>query len=323
MSTRQQLLQQLADGRFHSGTELGQSLGISRAAINKAVNSLKSMGLELHSVSGKGYRWPQASDLLDRDRLAQEMIGLDPALTLHLHEEVDSTSAWLMEHAGSGPIHGHVCLAEVQSAGRGRRGREWQATPFSNLTLSMAWSFPDGPASISGLSLAAGVAVLRALSGLGLTGLGLKWPNDILHESHKVAGLLLDVRGESDGPTLVVLGLGLNVAMNPLQVAKIDQPWTDLVSITDSPLSRNRLAVAVIRELHKMFVAFGQTGLEGFRQEWLQGHVFHDQPVRLVNQEQEIHGRVTGIDDTGALQLVTPSGEELTVHSGEVSLRAG
>lgn len=323
MSTRHHLLNLLSDGAFHSGTALGERLGISRAAVNKAVQSLVRNGFDIHRISGRGYRLSEPflplSDSAIRAQLAEHGI----TSRVEVLEEVDSTSQYLLGKTGPDETNGRVCISESQSAGRGRRGRGWVATPYRNLVLSIAWRFEFGPAAIAGLSLAAGVAVLQALEEFDVRDAGLKWPNDILLDGRKLAGLLVDVRGEVAGPSLAVLGLGLNVHLAARDAALIDQPWAMLIERVPAPVDRNRLAVLVIARLVEMFRVFERTGFETFHAEWERRHVFAGKPVHLLTSQKEVAGTVEGIDLQGGLRLRDASGRVQTYYSGEVSLRAG
>jgi len=324
MSTRHLLLSSLSDGQFHSGTELGNQLGISRAAVNKAVQGLIDRGLEIHSVSGKGYRWITPARLLNREAIQanlRKLVAGDIPDILVI-DEIDSTSSYLLERMVKGESACQVCLTEHQTGGRGRRGREWLSNPYQNITMSISWRFEAGPSRLSGLSIAAGVAIVRALKSIGLEGIELKWPNDVLHGGRKLAGVLVDLRGEVDGPTHIVVGVGLNVRLNEEAAETIEQAWTDLVSVSGQPMDRNDIAARLILELHKVLAAYGAQGLSPYLQEWKQWHAFENKKVRILHNESEILGTVCGLDESGALLLDTHS-EVIKIHSGEVSLRAG
>ncbi len=323
MTTRSAVLRLLADGGFHSGTDMGQHLGVTRAAVCKAIRSLTDAGLDIHRVTGRGYRLPQPVRPLDRRAILRHLGAQAREVRdrLTLLEETGSTNRYLLERAHLASFAGAVCLAEAQAAGRGRRGRQWVATPYHNILLSMGWRFPAGPGIVAGLSLAAGVAILRALEDYGVRGAVLKWPNDVLWQEKKLAGLLVDVQGEAAGPSLVVLGVGLNGYIGSHDAARIDQPWTDLHTITGAPVERNRLAALVVRELRDMFQQFADKGLAAFRDEWQRRHLYHGRRVRLLAGEREIVGTVEGIDAHGALLLRDARGNTRAYHSGEISLR--
>ncbi|TAM47334.1 MAG: bifunctional biotin--[acetyl-CoA-carboxylase] ligase/biotin operon repressor BirA [Gammaproteobacteria bacterium] len=323
MTTRSAVLRLLADGGFHSGTDMGQHLGVTRAAVCKAIRSLTDAGLDIHRVTGRGYRLPQPVRPLDRRAILRHLGAQAREVRdrLTLLEETGSTNRYLLERAHLASFAGAVCLAEAQAAGRGRRGRQWVATPYHNILLSMGWRFPAGPGIVAGLSLAAGVAILRALEDYGVRGAVLKWPNDVLWQEKKLAGLLVDVQGEAAGPSLVVLGVGLNGYIGSHDAARIDQPWTDLHTITGAPVERNRLAALVVRELRDMFQQFADKGLAAFRDEWQRRHLYHGRRVRLLAGERGIVGTVEGIDAHGALLLRDARGNTRAYHSGEISLR--
>jgi len=334
MSTRHALLKLLADGAFHSGPVLGERLGVSRAAVNKAIQSLVESGADIHRISGRGYRLGEpfvplaeapirlllAERRLQADDVRNAIGATGAGAPIEIHDEVDSTNQQLLRTPQLSS--GRVCLAEAQSAGRGRRGRGWVATPCHNILMSMSWRFDTGPSGLAGLSLAAGVAVLRALEEFGVRDAGLKWPNDILRGGRKLAGLLIDLRGEASGPSLVVLGLGLNVHLAPHDAALIDQPWISLRDSLPAPVDRNRLAGLLILHLHEMFRGFERAGFEAFRAEWERRHLYAGQPVRLQSGHEDVFGTVAGIDAQGGLRVQLVGGELRTFHSGDVSLRA-
>jgi len=322
-TTRQQILKRLGDTRFHSGTRLGADLGISRAAVCKAVQSLADAGLPVESVPGKGYRLPVALEPLDRRTILKHLGAEADALRdrLTVLEEIDSTSRVLLGQAGETLLPGAVCLAESQPKGRGRRGRHWLTTPYHNLMLSMAWRFAAAPSAMTGLSLAAGLAVLDALEAYGVRGAGLKWPNDILWDGRKLAGLLVDLQGEAGGPSTVVLGLGINGYLDPKTARAIDQPWVDLHTISGHTVARNRLAARVIASLRSVFERFDREGFAPFRAEWERRHVFQGRRVRLLAENETRTATVVGIDAQGALRLRDAHGREQSVFSGDLSLR--
>jgi BirA family transcriptional regulator, biotin operon repressor / biotin---[acetyl-CoA-carboxylase] ligase len=324
MQLRGQLLRHLADGEFHSGEALGSILGVSRMAVWKHLKSLRRLGITFESVRGKGYRLIPACELLAHDRIlsclqppaAARLAGLEILL------ETGSTNTRLRDQALRGAPTGAVCLAEMQTAGRGRHGRHW-ASPFAgNLYLSLLWRSTLGAAALGGLSLAAGIGVLRALQDAGVSGVGLKWPNDLLVRQAKLAGVLIDVIGESNGQCAVIIGVGLNVRMPPSASPSIDQPWTDLHQLLEDSLpSRNRLAASLIGQLFAVLETFEQQGLQPFRAEWEQHDVLAGNRVDLKLPQGPVHGIARGIDAGGALIIETGPGELQRFSSGEASVR--
>ncbi|TPQ29673.1 bifunctional biotin--[acetyl-CoA-carboxylase] ligase/biotin operon repressor BirA [Methylomonas koyamae] len=320
-----QLIGLLGDGRFHSGTELAQSLGISRSAVWKYQQALADAGVDLLAVSGKGYRLNQPLQLLQEGQILEYLTQDASALLrrIEIHDRIQSTNGRLLELARESGESGVVCLAEQQTAGRGRRGRKW-ISPFGhNVYLSILWRFQGGPAVLSGLSLAMGVAVVRALRALGVEEVGLKWPNDIYWRQRKLAGILIEVGGESGGPCHAVMGLGLNVFMPGRDAAEIDQAWVDLHRILADGAHgmRNRLTAELLNHLLPALAAFESRTLAYWLAEWRSYDCMLQRPVCVFLGEQRFSGEAAGIDDQGLLLLRQADGEIRAFASGEVSLR--
>lgn len=322
MITRAGILRLLADGGLHSGADIGRRLGITRAAVSKGVRALSARGLAVEALPGRGYRLETPIVPLDRQRILRLLGSAVGRPRIEICERVDSTNGYLLQRALAVPDPcGMVCIAEVQPRGRGRRGRSWVATPFQNLMMSIAWRLSRGPDAVAGFSVAAGVAVARALEDYGIPAVGLKWPNDVVWRERKLAGLLLDVHGEASGPCTIVLGVGVNCHIAAGDGKRIDQPWVDLRTISGATPDRNRLAALLLRRLQEMFDRFVVSGLAGFADDWIQRHVYQDRPVTVSRDEARFEGTVEGIDASGALRLRTVHGETRLFHSGEVCLR--
>ncbi len=313
----------LADGRFHSGEQLGDALGLSRAGVWKRLRALKAQGLDIHSVRGRGHRLAAPVELLSAEAIRD---ALPPAAraaiaALEIHHEIDSTNSTLLAQARQLPS-GAVCLAECQRQGRGRQGRPWVSPCARNLYLSLLWRFPSGPEALAGLSLATGLVVLDALADCGVRGAGVKWPNDILWREAKLAGVLIELSGESGGAAAVVIGVGINVDMpETLGRARIDQPWTDLRAVLGTPPSRNRLAALVLARLSAMLERFAREGFAPWREAWREQDLLAGRPVAVRNGEALITGIARGVDAGGAL-LVEDDGVVRRCHAGDAQLRA-
>ena len=323
MPLRRRLLNLLSDGEFHSGEALGASLGVSRMAIWKHLKALREMGVDFTVVRGKGYCLPSSLELLDRDRIlaAANPANVAGLAGIEVFLEVDSTNNWLREQALNGAPSGTVCVAEMQLAGRGRRGRSWVSPFAANLYLSLLWRSAIGATALGGLGLVTGITLLRALRSCGIEGAGLKWPNDILVGDAKLAGVLIDVVGESNGPCIVIVGIGVNVCMPPDEATAIDQQWTDLQQLSgDSCLSRNVLAARILDELIPAIETFDAMGLPPFLDEWQQSDVLRGRKVGLTLPNEYITGMACGIDDVGALLVNTSNGRRRFL-SGDVSVR--
>ena len=314
----------LADGEFHSGQDLADSLGVSRTAVWKQLNKLSAAtGLEIESVKGRGYRIPGGIDLLDAEKVRAGLSTSASALltTLVLLDSVDSTNAEAMRRAQAGSVAGLVCTAEQQSAGRGRRGRQWVSPFASNLYLSLAWEFNQGASALEGLSLAVGVALARALEHCGLPPIQLKWPNDILFHREKLGGVLLEMTGDAAGACQVVVGVGLNVSMPGAAAGAIDQAWTDIQTISGGAHpGRNALLAALLNELLPLMAGFESAGFSSWREPWLALDAFAGEPVVLTTGPKQVAGIARGVDERGALLLETVSGTQ-TIYGGEISLR--
>ncbi|MDH3527412.1 MAG: bifunctional biotin--[acetyl-CoA-carboxylase] ligase/biotin operon repressor BirA [Gammaproteobacteria bacterium] len=323
MSMRRQLLSLLSDGNYHSGEALGAALGVSRMAVWKQVRTLREHGMPLEVMRGKGYRLPGSLELLDAEAI---LAGLSPATRARLARldtflEIDSTNTYLRKLALDGAPSGSVCLAEVQHAGRGRCNRPWVSPFAANLYLSLLWRSDAGAAGLGGLSLVIGVALLRSLRAFGIDAAGLKWPNDVLVDGAKLAGILIDVVGESSGPCSVIIGVGVNVAMPDGAASGIDQPWTDLCRLTGrGHFPRNQLAAGLLDCSFSAIAEFEQAGLEPFLDEWRRHDVINGRKIRLQLPNEWIRGRACGVDSGGALLVETDTGRRRFV-SGEVSLR--
>ena len=314
----------LADGEFLSGQDLADSLGVSRTAVWKQLNKLSAVtGLEIESVKGRGYRIPGGIDLLDADKVRAALSAPASGLltTLVVLDSVDSTNAEAMRRAQSGSVAGLVCTAEQQTAGRGRRGRQWVSPFAGNLYLSLAWEFEQGAAALEGLSLAVGVAIARALEYCALPTIQLKWPNDILYDGAKLGGVLLEMTGDAAGECQVVVGVGLNVSMSAAAAGTIDQAWTDIQTISEGMHpGRNALLAALLNELLPLMAGFESRGFSSWRDPWLALDAFAGEPVILTTGPKQMAGIARGVDERGALLLETVSGTQ-SIYGGEISLR--
>ncbi len=317
----QTLLSLLADGQFHSGDELGQLLGVSRTAVWKQLKKVEELGLPLSSIKGRGYCIEGGLDLLSREEILQSLSddAKSHVAELDVRHVVSSTSDEAMSKAVAGN-KGYVCTTEQQSSGRGRRGRSWISPYAGNLYFSVVWEFVGGAAALEGLSLAVGVSMVDALTKSGVEGLQLKWPNDVLHQDKKLAGVLLEMTGDAAGPCQVVIGIGLNVYMNQEKAQSITQPWTDLSSITSQPLCRSQLQAVLLNELMPMLVGFESEGFAAYRDRWMNLDAFSGQEVCVKLGTDRIFGAAVGVDETGAIVINTPKGRRV-FSGGEVSLR--
>lgn len=313
------LLQALSDGEFHSGSELGEILGVSRTAVWKSLQKLETLGLVVETIKGKGYRLSHPLDLLDASRILSALPDITQTqLALRVLQSTASTnsdaSAWLVESR----LHPYcVVLAEQQTAGRGRHGRTWVSPFAQNLYLSLAYELKGGVEALSGLSLVVGIALIRTLKVLGVDDVALKWPNDVWLQGRKLAGVLVELQGEATSGWRVVIGIGLNVHMREAEGAMIDQPWISLD--TTKVVSRNELAARLIETLLLVLHEFACKGFAAFVAEWAAVDALAGKHIQLDGGR--VAGVAMGIDATGALLLQQESGGLLVVNAGEVSVR--
>jgi BirA family biotin operon repressor/biotin-[acetyl-CoA-carboxylase] ligase len=314
------VLRRLADGGFHSGEAMARTLGVSRGSVWNALRAAEESGVRIYRVRGRGYCLAQPLDWLDADRVRQAM-GEEAArvLELEIADRADSTSTVLLERGAA--RHGSVLAAELQSAGRGRRGRPWHSGLGEGLTFSLLWRFSEGPASLAGLSLAVGVALARACDALGVRGVALKWPNDVVHGTGKLAGTLIEIQGEMQGPSAVVVGVGMNVRLTPQSRGKIAQPVTDLAALLPRVPERSRVLGVVLEHLARVLAAFEAGGFASLRTEWTARHACQDRRVDvLLPGGERLGGIARGVEADGSLLLQTPSGMR-RLFGGEISLR--
>ena len=315
------ILNNLSDGHFHSGEMIGEALSISRAAVWKHIKYLESLGCEVISISRQGYKLKYPIELLDANKIKA---SLNPQIQqlmqgVSIFDSIDSTNdhayRLLLEPNHSEQVF--AILAEQQTQGRGRRGRHWESPFGSNIYLSLHWPFDCAPTDLDGLSLVAGLAVRRALEDTGTANIQVKWPNDILHQQRKLAGILVDLFGEANTSTHVIIGMGINVTIPGNHVG---QATTSLQALNNQRAERNQLAASLINNLAHYLLRFRQTGLSAFEQEWLRHDAFYQQPIRILGPHGQIVGTHAGIDADGHLLLDTEQGRQ-AFGVGDVSLR--
>ncbi|KXU38686.1 biotin--protein ligase [Ventosimonas gracilis] len=312
------LLRLLQDGHFHSGAALGEALGISRSAVWKQLQRAEvECGLTLHRVRGKGYRLAQPLSLLDKPRLQSACEAL--AWDFHLLHETDSTNARAMRLLEAGNPAPCLLLAESQSAGRGRRGRHWVSPFAENLYYSLALRLDGAAQPIEALSLTAGLALLKTLHETGLTRAGLKWPNDVLVDDRKIAGILLELSGDPSAVCHLVIGIGINVNRR-VEAVGIDQPWTSLFLELGHLCDRTELAIRLSEHLRDYLQIHFAKGFSALREQWEAHHLWQGKSAVLISGAGQITGKVLGVDERGALRLQTAAGEQ-RFSAGELSLR--
>jgi BirA family biotin operon repressor/biotin-[acetyl-CoA-carboxylase] ligase len=306
-----------------SGATLARTAGVTRAAVWKQIETLRLKGVPVEAKVGGGYRLPWPTELLEAPRIraglpaeALAQVGM-----VEVHWEIDSTSSELARRI---PVLDDLAfvMAETQSAGRGRRGRTWLSPPGMNLYLSVLKRFDSGFASLSGLSLAVGVMLIRALDDLGIRTAGLKWPNDVMAGNAKLAGILVELSGEYSGPCAAIIGVGLNIRLPDSMHERAGQPITDLASLSGGqPPGRNHVAAAVVASLSEGLRSFERQGFAAFAKEYAASDLLQGQPLRVIDPRGEYNATGEGVDERGALRVRRATGEVVMVDSAEISVR--
>ena len=314
-------LRLLADGRFRSGEAMARDLGRSRATLNEALKLAPQLGVDLFRVRGKGYRLASPIEFLDAKAIVAALGPAAARVRLVLFDEIDSTSTRLATLAAEGAPTGTCVAVEWQRAGRGRRGRAWQSGLGSGLAFSLLWRFERGAGHLAGLSLAVAVALARALEECGVAGVGVKWPNDLVIDNRKLAGILVETSGDMLGPTAAIIGVGLNYRLPEALVARIDQPAIDVAAACAHLPSRNALLGSMVRELAAGLDAFERSGFAASRDAWRARHAYAGKRVRVLPSDEEAYDAdVVDIAEDGAL-LVAAAGRTRRLVSAEVSVR--
>ncbi|TCV91114.1 bifunctional biotin--[acetyl-CoA-carboxylase] ligase/biotin operon repressor BirA [Biostraticola tofi] len=304
----------LSDGAFHSGEQFGEMLGMSRAAINKHIQTLREWGVDVYTVPGKGYRLDGPMQLLDDAGINALTHGGRVAVL----PVIDSTNQYLMDRIGT-LKSGDACVAEYQNKGRGRRGRQWISPFGSNLYLSLYWRLEQGPAAAIGLSLAIGIVMAEVMQQMGASDVRVKWPNDLYLKDRKLAGILVEISGKAGDAANLVIGAGINLTMSKSSSGVIDQGWINLqeAGIT---IDRNALAARLVTQLREALQVFEREGFAPFVARWQPLDNYNNRPVKLLIGEQVIKGIARGINAQGAL-LLDQGGEIKPYLGGEISLR--
>ncbi|MBB1354247.1 bifunctional biotin--[acetyl-CoA-carboxylase] ligase/biotin operon repressor BirA [Pseudoalteromonas sp. SR45-5] len=316
------ILNALNQGGFVSGQALGEKLGISRAAVSKHIKTLQEMGLDIFKVTGKGYCLNSQVGLLNKTQIDQhyKALGANTA-DVEVHPIIDSTNSELMRRiqAKTTLESGTVIVAEMQQAGRGRRGRVWQSPFGANLYYSYFWRLDDGLQAAMGVSIAVGLAVYDAIKALYQVDVELKWPNDIYINKQKLAGVLVELDGQPQGPCQLVIGIGINLQMPESFSQHIDQAWTDLNQHTQK-LDKNQLVASLTYHLEQRLAQYRQTGLQAMYEQWNSLNAFAGEYVELNTGHRSWRGICEGIDAQGGIRI-RQDGEVKSYYGGEVSLR--
>ncbi|MBC8024447.1 MAG: biotin--[acetyl-CoA-carboxylase] ligase [Steroidobacteraceae bacterium] len=322
----QRVFQRLDDREFRSGEALAAELDVTRAAVWKAVEQLRELGVSLDAHTNKGYRLGAGVSPLSVERiqaaLPQEVRSRIEALLVEW--TIESTNTRLLEALPPSANSAVVVLAEHQTGGRGRRGRGWIAPPGGAICLSLAWQYPDMPADLSALSLVVGICAVNALHEIGVPDAMLKWPNDLVSSRGKLGGILIEMRAEAGGPVHIVVGVGLNVMLDDAARAAVKATGNtadDILAQRAPVPDRNVIVAALLARLVPALAGFPVHGFAPHVSDWHDNDALREREVRVENAGEITRGVARGIDAHGALLVETPAGVRRFV-SGEVSVRA-
>lgn len=323
-----QVLLALAPGQAVPAQRLAERSGMTQAMVAGSVEALRALGLPVRSPRPACYQLPWPLQLLDAERIGALLptVGAVQPGAFELHFELDSTSSELQRRGAGAPDLGFV-LAEMQSAGRGRRGRQWLSPPGLNLYVSCLKRFDRGAGELAGLSLVVGLSVLRALAALGIRAAGLKWPNDVQARSGpaaggKLAGILVELGSGPSGRCTAVVGVGLNLRLTEAMRGQVAQATCDLATLNGGvPPDRNLAAATLMAVLAQGLLQFESDGFAPFQAEYARHDLLRDQPLQISGALGTFTGVGAGIDARGALRVRLADGGLRTVDSAEVTVR--
>lgn len=306
----------LSDGEYHDGTSIGEALQMTRAAVWKAIKKLSAYNIKIDSIKGKGYALSEPLVLLDAAKIRKQ-INRDK-VEINIFENVTSTNAYLKSQKPSQTIK--LCLAEQQTAGKGRLNRDWYSPFGRNIYLSCLYTFQKDLSELAGLSLVTSLAIIKTLQQYGIReNLHVKWPNDIIYENKKLSGSLIEVIAESHGTCHAIIGIGINVNILDDE-EKISQPWTSVQQILGTYIDRNLLCARLINTLFDYLAQFNEKGFQAYTHEWMQTDCLTNQMITVKSFSEKIRGRVAGINEQGHLLLQLADGSVRAFSSGDTSI---
>jgi BirA family biotin operon repressor/biotin-[acetyl-CoA-carboxylase] ligase len=319
--TQRQLLSALSHGEFQSGQLLAETLGLSRTAIANHIQQLQQLGLDIYKVKGRGYCLAKPLTLLDAAKISQ--LRQSGGADILVQNITDSTNSQLMQKVQDGLVTepGYTLVAEAQTAGRGRRGRNWYSPFAASLYFSMYWRLEQGIQAAMGLSLVVAIAIARLLKQHYQVDAKVKWPNDVYIDGKKLCGILVELAGQAHASCDVIIGIGMNIRLPQQALDNIDQQYIDLTIASGQVIERNLLVVLLQKQLMALLTQFTYTGFSSFVDEFNQYNQYRDKAVKLIGNT-EIKGTCLGVDQQGALLIETAAGVQ-AYFGGELSLRAG
>lgn len=325
MNTKDIILKMLADrkGKFISGEQISEELGISRTAVWKHILKLREEGHKIQSVNRLGYQLVDSGDVYDRGSILSMLNTKILGRNLYFYDTIDSTNNELKRMAADGACEGTVVVALCQTEGRGRRGRQWQSDAGLGIYMSVLLRPELSPAAVQSVTLLASSAVCKALAKYVPDGLGIKWPNDVLINNRKVCGILTEMTSEPDKVQAIILGIGLNV-WNRKEDFRGDlaETATSLFLNSGEGLSRSLLVAEILHELEDLYLNFIEKGNTAkFMDIWRYFSVTIGRDIIVFQGDKKWQAKALDVLDDGRLLVETPDGKRQTILSGEISIR--
>lgn len=317
-------LEILSDGNFHSGEEIARAISSSRVTVWKSVKQLKTIGVEVFAVRKKGYRLAKQVEILNENKVSQEMGELSQFINLEFFNVIESTNTYLLKESENKP-HATVVLSNIQTKGKGRRGRSWQSKLGESLTMSILWKFGVGASRLSGLSLVIGIALKRAMDKLNIPNIFLKWPNDLMLKNDenlfKIGGVLIELKGDMESRCSAIIGIGINYEASNSLLKKIDQPAAGIKNLLSPDVSPNHLVCVFIKEVFSILSNFEENDFSYFKEEWIKYNAHHNNDIKLTKPNGElVFGKIIDLKENGSIIFENNKGEKETILTAEIGL---
>ena len=313
------ILNLLADGKFHSDKEISKFLGVPYKMVPLVLKQILDPSINLEVVNDKSYRISGGLELLNASWINKELGETQPLLSqLEVLTLIDSTNNYLLKKTEY--IGNYAVFAEQQTTGRGQFKRAWYSNFGKNIALSLLWQISNPLNKLGGLTLAVGIAVVKALEQYGLKRIRLKWPNDIVYEGKKLAGILIESRCVEQKIQKLVIGIGLNLYNPSTHYLIKDHAITSIFSLQNLPPRRNQLAGLILKNLLQTLVEFEAKGLSYFLQDWQRLDNLMDKLITIQNQADVIEGIAKGINTEGQLCVLIQNKLHY-FNSGEIRVK--
>ena len=313
------ILNLLADGEFHSDKEISKFLGVSDKMVSLVLKQILDLSINLEVINDNNYRISGGLELLNASWINKELGETQQLLSqLEVLTLIDSTKNYVLNKTKY--IGNYAVFAEQQTTGRGQFKRTWYSNFGKDIALSLLWQISNPLNKLGGLTLAVGIAVVKALEQYGLKKIRLKWPNDIVYEGKKLSGILIESRTLKQKIHKLVIGIGLNLYNPPSHYFTKDQAITSIFSLQNLPPRRNQLACLILKNLLRTLVEFEAKGLSYFLQDWQRLDNLKGKLITIQNQANVIEGIAKGINTEGQLCVLIQNKLQY-FNSGEIKVK--